>query len=276
MPIQARRWIRRMRGGAQAHLLEAEDGHCYVVKPTNNPQGRRILVNEWISSVFLRYLQVHTPETAFIETTPDFLDANPECRVESGSRQLPWPPGWHFGSRYPGDPGHVAVYDNLPARILERVANRTHFLGVLAFDKWVGNADARQCVFYRAETREVWERGAGRAAYVATMIDNGYAFDGPHWRFGDAPLAGFYYQHSVYSSVTGWDDLEPWLGRILGFPEQVVDQALRAIPGGWIGEDESAVGRLMETLMRRRKRIVHLLEDARASMQSNPFPNWRG
>ena len=53
MPIQATRLIRKMRGGAQAHLLECDDGHFYVVKFRNNPQHRRILINEWIASVFL-------------------------------------------------------------------------------------------------------------------------------------------------------------------------------------------------------------------------------
>ena len=64
MPVDARRLIRKMRGGAQAHLIEAADGHCYVVKFLNNPQHRRILINEWIASVFLRHLGFSTPEAA--------------------------------------------------------------------------------------------------------------------------------------------------------------------------------------------------------------------
>jgi hypothetical protein len=46
MPVDACRLIRKMRGGAQAHLIQAADGHHYVVKFLNNPQHRRILVNE--------------------------------------------------------------------------------------------------------------------------------------------------------------------------------------------------------------------------------------
>jgi hypothetical protein len=42
MPVNARRFIRKMRGGAQAHLLEADDGDYYIVKFQNNPQHRRI------------------------------------------------------------------------------------------------------------------------------------------------------------------------------------------------------------------------------------------
>jgi len=60
-----------MRGGAQAHSIEAADDHCYVVKFLNNPQHRRILVNEWIASVFLRYLGISTPEAAVIRVTQD-------------------------------------------------------------------------------------------------------------------------------------------------------------------------------------------------------------
>jgi len=37
MPVNARRHVRRMRGGAQSHLIEAGDGHFYVVKFLNNP-----------------------------------------------------------------------------------------------------------------------------------------------------------------------------------------------------------------------------------------------
>src|SRR5947199_4661588 len=100
MPLRARRYLRKMRGGAQAHLLEAEDGHFYVVKFRNNPQHRRILVNEWVASVFLQYLQIAAPVTSIIEVTPEFLAANPEVHISLGSRRLTVEPGWHFGSRF--------------------------------------------------------------------------------------------------------------------------------------------------------------------------------
>jgi hypothetical protein len=61
MPLKARRHIRKMRGGAQSYLLEGSDGCFYVVKFRNNPQHPRILVNELISAVLLRYLEVECP-----------------------------------------------------------------------------------------------------------------------------------------------------------------------------------------------------------------------
>src|SRR5580658_9166895 len=133
MPTDARRLIRKMRGGAQAHLLEASDGHAYVVKFLNNPQHRRILVNEWISSVFLNYLGISTPEVAIVRVTETFLRENPEAHFQRGTGRIELEPGWHFGSRFPGDPGRTAVYDFLPDSLLQHVENLNDFRGVLAF-----------------------------------------------------------------------------------------------------------------------------------------------
>jgi hypothetical protein len=160
MPVHARRLIRKMRGGAQAHLLECDDGRFYVVKFRNNPQHRRILVNEWLASAFLNYLQISTPETAIVDLPADFLASNPGIHIQLGSRHQPIEPGWHFGSRYPGDPAKVIVYDFIPDLLLDKVVNRNEFLGALVFDKWIGNADARQSIFFRAriEQRSTRER----------------------------------------------------------------------------------------------------------------------
>src|SRR6266704_2145450 len=48
--VRAVEHIRRMRGGAQAHLLRCSDGGYYVVKFQNNPQHRRVLVNELLGT----------------------------------------------------------------------------------------------------------------------------------------------------------------------------------------------------------------------------------
>src|SRR4030088_2425428 len=131
MPINARRLVRKMRGGAQAHLLECDDGNFYVVKFRNNPQHRRILINEWISSVILKYLDITTPAIAIVNLGADFLGANPEIHLQLGTRHVPIDAGWHFGSRYPGDPNRISVYDFIPDVLLEKVVNINEFLGIL-------------------------------------------------------------------------------------------------------------------------------------------------
>ncbi|MCW5980197.1 MAG: hypothetical protein KIT09_19090 [Bryobacteraceae bacterium] len=277
MPLNARRLVRKMRGGAQAHLIEADDGNFYVVKFKNNPQHRRILVNELVAGVFLRYLQIATPETAIVNVTADFLDANPDVHIRLGSRTERVEPGWHFGSRYPDDPNRIAVYDFIPDTLLRKVVNLDDFLGILVFDKWIGNADARQSIFFRSNVRQ-WLPGRegqpSRLGFVAWMMDHGYVFNGPHWDFVDSPLAGLYFRPSVYERVRSWDDFQPWLGRVTHFPEEVVDEAWRQLPPQWLNGDEEALERLFEKLLRRRPRVSDLLRGAAAG-KANPFPNWK-
>ena len=266
-----------MRGGAQSHLLEADDGCWYVVKFRNNPQHRRILVNELVSSVLLSYLKISTPRMALIHLSPEFLEANPEIHVTLGTRRLPVEPGWHFGSQYPGDPERVAVYDFLPDTLLPQVANLEDFRAILTFDKWVGNADGRQSVFYRAMVRQGEPRhGPGavaRPGFVASMIDHGFAFNGPHWDFPESPLQGLYARRQVYESVRSLDDFQPWLEQVVHFPEEVVDQAWKRIPVDWIDGEEEALAQLLERLFERRARLPELISACRTA-RTNPFPNW--
>jgi hypothetical protein len=107
------------------------------------------------------------------------------------------------------------------------------------------------------------------------MIDHGYVFDGPNWTFTDAPLAGLYHRPVYYESVRSLDDFQPWLDRIVHFPEQVFDAALRSMPSGWIGGDHDAAEALLERLFRRRQRVEPLLEAVRGT-RATIFPNWRG
>jgi HipA-like protein len=277
MLVNARRFIRKLRGGAQAHLIEAEDGHYYVVKFRNNPQHRRILVNELVAGVLLKYLQISCPEVAVVNLTSDFIRENPDVGLQLGSRSIPVEAGWHFGSRFPGDPNTLAVYDFIPDVLLRKVMNREHFVGVLVFDKWTGNADSRQSVFFRARVSE-WlpesQAQPRKTGFVAQMMDHGYIFDGPHWTFNDSPIQGLYFRPAVYEPVRSWDDFQPWLDRIVNFPEEVLDDALKQVPGQWIDGDEDHLERLFYRLVRRRARVADLIEESNHG-RANPFPNWR-
>jgi hypothetical protein len=278
MPVNGRRLIRKMRGGAQAHLLECDDGHFYVVKFRNNPQHRRILINEWVSSVFLEYLRIAAPPTAMVNLSREFLEGNPEVHIQLGSQHIPADEGWHFGSRYPGDPARVAVYDFLPDVLLSKVENTRDFLGILAFDKWLANADSRQAIFFRARLLDRLHEDPDqppRTGFIASMMDHGYVFDGPHWAYADSPVQGLYHRTAVYEKVRGFDDFQPWLDRIVNFPTEVVDEAWKQIPPAWINGDEEALERMLQQLLERRRRVPELIREAASRARVNPFPNWR-
>ncbi|HTU48253.1 MAG TPA: HipA family kinase [Bryobacteraceae bacterium] len=266
-----------MRGGAQAHLIEGEDGGFYVVKFTNNPQHRRILINEWLAAAFLRYLQIHVPDTALVELTPDFIAANPDLYLSIGPRREPVLPGLHFGSRMSVDPNRVAVFDFLPDKLLHKIENRADFLGALVFDKWVGNADSRQAVFFRARAK-TWTPLKGetpaRVGFFAQMIDHGFAFNGPHWEFQDSPIQGLYFRTTVYDEVRSLDSFQPWLDMVQNFPVEVVDSAWKEIPRDWLGDDEAALEALLEKLLQRGPRVATLIREVQRK-RASAFANWR-
>jgi hypothetical protein len=248
-----------------------------VVKFTNNPQHRRILVNEWLANAFLRYLQIHVPQTALIQVSEDFLAQNPEVYFSIGSRRESVVPGLHFGSKMSVNPDKVAVFDFLPEKLLGKVENRVEFLGTLVFDKWAGNADSRQAVFFRARAK-AWTPLKGEApariGFFAQMIDHGFAFNGPHWEFLDTPLNGLYFRTSVYEEVTSLDSFQPWLDMVTNFPIEVIDGAWKEIPREWLDQDEDELEKLLESLLKRRRKVSQLIEDVRRK-RASAFPNWR-
>ena len=262
-----------MRGGAQSHLIQASDSHFYVVKFRNNPQHRRILVNELIAGEILSYLQIPAPPSELIRVPEEFLLENPEASIQLGSQTIVPEAGWAFGSRHPGDPDVTAIYDFVPDSLLAQVQNRADFLAILAFDKWTGNADGRQAIFFRAPLKD-WipqsKAGPKKIGFVALMIDHGFIFNGPHWNFTESALQGLYPRRIVYEPVLSLEDFQPCLGRILNFPEEVLDRAMRRIPPDWIEQEEEELERLLELLLRRKSRVGELLEASRPS-----FPNWK-
>ena len=133
-----------------------------------------------------------------------------------------------------------------------------------------GNADGRQCVFYRAM---VSDSGTRKPGFVARMIDHGFAFNGPNWDFPDAPLQGLYARRLVYEKVRSLDDFQPWLGQVMNFPEEIVDQAWKRIPADWIEGEEDALDALLEKLFERRRLLPELIAACRQT-RVNPFPNW--
>lgn len=267
MPLQAVSSLRRMRGGAQAQLIEASDGHFYIVKFRNNPQHRRILINELVTSTLLDYLGIPAAPTAVIQLDDLFLAAHPHIQLTAGRQTYPPNTGWHFASRFPGHPDRTVVYDYLPDALLQRLPSFDPFLGILAVDKWIGNADSRQAIFVPPPADDP------AATMQVLMIDHGFAFNGPHWQLGDMPAQGLYFRPTVYRDVRALADFDPWLSRIAAMSDDVLDDALRRIPQEWFENDEEELHALLAKLHLRRHRVGDFIlatRNARASF----FPAW--
>src|SRR6266853_2865428 len=194
--------IRRMRGGAQSHLMRCSDGHHYVVKFQHNPQHRRILVNELLGTRLAARLGLPVTPVAIVHVTEELIRLTPELCMEMPRTRVPCQPGPQFGSRYPGDPRRLTLHDFLPDEQLRGVENLHDFAGMLVFDKWTCNTNGRQTVF-RQETLKGQD-----SPYKAIMIDQGFCFNAGEWNFPDAPLRGLYARNRVYQGVIGQESFE--------------------------------------------------------------------
>jgi hypothetical protein len=263
--------IRRMRGGAQSHLMRCDDGYYYVVKFQNNPQHRRILANELLGTRLARRLGLPTVPVEIIDVSEELIRLTPELAVEQPRARIPCQPGLQFGSRYPGDPRHLTLHDFLPDEQLREVENLHDFAGMLVFDKWTCNTNGRQTVFFHEQT-QVMDPALFR--YKTRMIDQGFCFNAGEWNFPDAPLRGLYARNRVYQAVTGMESFAPWLRRLEEqMTERVLDEISKEIPPAWYEDDYDALMRLLEQLYRRRSRVPDLILEAKRS-QRQPFPNW--
>jgi hypothetical protein len=264
LAVQAVQQIRRMRGGAQGHLMLGADGHAYVVKFQNNPQHSRVLANELLASRLAAAAGLTVPEAELIEVSPWLIENTPELEIDLGRTRERCRPGLQFGSRFVGGlmPGQVVDY--LPEEQLAEVKNLAEFAGVLALDKWTANANGRQAVFARRQRER---------RYRAVFIDFGYCFHAGEWRFEDAPLRGVYRSNSVYREVAGWDAFEPWLSRLETMPADAVWSAASEVPPEWYGGDLGEMEALVEKLLARRSRVRDLIAAFRDT-DRRPFPNW--
>jgi hypothetical protein len=285
--LHAMEQIRRMRGGAQSHLMRCSDGYYYVVKFQNNPQHRRVLVNELLGTRLAKRLGLPTTPVAVLEVSEELIALTPELAIEAQRSRTRCQPGKQFGSRYPGDPRCMALHDFLPDEQLQQVWNLHDFAGMLVFDKWTCNTNGRQTLFFR---RLPGQHGRSTAAggavqqdtgdspeshYETVMIDQGFCFNAGQWNYPDAPLRGLYTRNRVYSGVIGMESFGPWISRLeRSINTSALVEMMAEIPPEWYEDDYDALNRLVEQLDQRRTRIPELLLQAKRSNRQ-PFPNWR-
>jgi len=252
-PVYGMRHIRRMPGGSQSHLLLCSDGHHYVVKFQNNPQGCRTLACELLAAS----IGLPTQQPQVIEVTEKLIRRSPGLAIQLERGRQACAPGRCFGSRYP-ETGAGAIADcatsalDLSAGACSYVSNLADCLGILVFDQWTCNTDARQLLFSLPDRGYPWH---------ISMIDQGSCFNGKRWNFPDSPLWGLYHGLEPHLGTEKLDAFEPWIQKV----EQAIDaRSIEAVaeqvPPEWYGDDGGAVNQLIEELDRRRSRLRELIE----------------
>jgi hypothetical protein len=262
--VEAVQHVRRMRGGAQGHLMRCSDGNFYVVKFRNNPQHLRVLANEMLATRLADRVGLPVPVTEVVEVDEWLIEHTPELSIQLAHNTIPCQAGLQFGSRYVVDPMLGQVFDYMPVEMLGRVRNLDAFAGMLALDKWTGNANGRQAAFWRFSRQKL---------YSASFIDQGYCFNAGEWTFPDYPLRGVYARNEVYAGVRGWESFDPWLPQIETMHEEVVWGVVNEIPPEWYESQADELEKLARALIGRRLKVRELIAAFRSSPR-NPFPAW--
>jgi hypothetical protein len=253
-----------MRGGAQSHLMRCSDGYFYVVKFRNNPQHLRVLANELLATRLAERVGLPVPTTEVVEVNNWLIQHSPELNIQLAGNVIACEPGLQFGSRYVVNPVEGRVFDWLPVELFDRLRNIDAFAGMLALDKWTGNANGSQAAF--------WRKGRERK-YTATFIDQGYCFNAGEWTFPDYPLRGVFARNEAYAWVKSWESFEPWLSRIETMCESEIWSQAGEIPPEWYASDWAALESLGLELITRRARVRELITCFRMSPRC-PFPEW--
>ena len=120
--IHAVQHVRRMRGGAQSHLMRCADGFYYVVKFQNNPQHTRVLVNDWLGTRLAEMIGLPVPVAAIVDVDPWLLEHTPDLRIELCGQRMMFTAGLSFGSRYVVSPFEGQIYDYLPEDMIRASA----------------------------------------------------------------------------------------------------------------------------------------------------------
>jgi hypothetical protein len=100
--------IRRMRGGAQSHLMRCDDGGYYVVKFQNNPQHIRVLANEMLGTKIAGHLGLRVPHVEVVEVRRELIELTADLVIQLGTGRIPCRPGrqiWFAFSWRPGADG---------------------------------------------------------------------------------------------------------------------------------------------------------------------------
>jgi hypothetical protein len=253
-----------MRGGAQSHMMRCSDGNFYVVKFRNNPQHLRVLANELLATRLAERVGLPVPVTEVVEVNEWLIRHSPDLNIQLAGNVIECEPGLQFGSRYVVNPVEGRVFDWLPVELFDRLRNIDAFAGMLALDKWTGNANGRQAAF--------WRKGRERK-YTATFIDQGFCFNAGEWTFPDYPLRGVFARNEAYAWIKGWESFEPWLSRIETICENEIWAQAGEIPPEWYGSEWGALETLGKALMERRARVRELITCFRVSPR-RPFPGW--
>jgi hypothetical protein len=252
--LSANKFIRKLKGGSQSNLIQANDSNYYVVKMMENPQGSNVLANESLGSRVASAVGLPVADNKGIYLSDTFIDRSPDLWFESPAGRRRPNKGVHFGSLFIGQLSGLQRPNEYisPSRV-ENIANRQDFLGMYILDVWANHQDSRQAIFCRSSD----------GTQKAFFIDHGHMFGGPEWTFQHRPGIALHLEKNIYRDLWNEDRVASWISHFQVVIPSALSYANVAMQPRWYkGKADELIARLTE-------RLCHLPELVRADVDES-------
>jgi hypothetical protein len=253
--LSANKFIRKLRGGSQSNLVQANDSKYYVVKMMENPQGSNILANESLGVAVASAVGLPVADNKGIYLSNTFIDSFPDLWFDTPAGRRRPSKGVHSGSLFIGQPsGPQRPNEYISPSGVDNIANRQDFLGMYILDVWANHQDSRQAVFCRSSD----------GTQKAVFIDHGHMFGGPEWTFQDRrPGIAFHLEKNIYTDLWNEDRVASWISHFQVVIPSALSYANVAMQPRWYkGKADELIARLTE-------RLCHLPELVRADIDES-------
>lgn len=262
--ILAKQFVRAMKGCTRPSLLLCSDGNYYVTKFQSNPNGPRVLANQYLGSRLASLIGLPAPAVDVVFVDSDLVCDSPGVVPPAAYQRGITNAGLQCGSRYIVDPMQGTVFDHLPSVLLTQVSNADAVVGLLAFDCWVN--------YYRPPDLVYWRMSYERTYRVA-FVDQGSCFGGREWSIDDVHSpAVLGLGTGSYRTLRGWTSFDPWLNAIECVTQTELESIAAEIPENWYlswGEMRRLIARLVQRKHSVRSRIAECI-----AKNKSCFPNW--
>ncbi|MBP1966969.1 HipA family kinase [Paenibacillus aceris] len=244
-------YVKPMSGGRSSpHLILFDDGHKYVVKFKNNPQGNWVVTYEYIVNTLAKRLQLPIPQYKVVKIRSQFIKENKELE------KIGFKPGNQFASQYIED---SVTFLNLPSNLTrDQLVNADQIAGLIVFDHWIGNSDrnTKNLLFLPAD--------AEGNQYEFKMIDHANCFNistsNPERKFLPLKVRKKEIYRWCNTLLDDTKQLNSYVDRILEIKNEEIYKLIYSMSSDWL-VDEDAKERLYRHIKYAKKALPKTIDD---------------
>lgn len=230
-----------------AHLIEADDGLIYRIKPLA-AEGQA-LAGKVLGPRLAGHIGIPSINTAIVQLDDGFVRrAQAVCASEAARPALK--AGVYFGSALPADPRITPIYDLLTPSTMPKVSNIRDFSLMRTLDLWIGNVTTGHALFVRSPDK----------SFLAYMIGFGACFS---WT--NRPNTTTHLPQFLIGDYLDWNASEGAVRLIEDLDANHLGFLTEDIPDAWWqGHQQTTRGDTIRCLCDRK---THLAEMLRAERQ---------